>query len=68
LGRTALVSFLLYLIFFLFFFLLLHHCEVAHTNNYLICTNSSFICNRLYISCLVEISKKLKLFLPFSIN
>jgi hypothetical protein len=57
LGRTSLVSFLLYLIFFLFFFFLLHHCEVAHTNNYLIFTNSFSICNRLYISCLVEISK-----------
>jgi hypothetical protein len=62
LGRTGLVSFLLYLIFFLFLFFLLHHCEVAHTNNYLIYTNSFSICNRLYISCLVEISKNLKLF------
>jgi hypothetical protein len=62
LGRTGLVSFLLYLILFLLFFFLLHHCEVAHTNNYLIYTNSFSICNRLYISCLVEISKNLKLF------
>jgi hypothetical protein len=65
LGRTGLVSFLLYLIFFLFFSFLLHHCEVAHTNNYLVYTNSFSICNRLYISCLVEISKNLKLFYHF---
>jgi hypothetical protein len=50
-ALTGFVSFMLYLAFFFFFFRFMHHCEVAHTNNNLICTIIFFKYNILHISC-----------------
>jgi hypothetical protein len=36
-ADTGFVSFPLYLTFFFFFFRFMHHCEVSHTNNNIIC-------------------------------
>ena len=51
--------------FLLFFFILLHHCKVTYKNNYFICINTFFICNRLHIRYLVEVTKNFELIYYF---
>jgi hypothetical protein len=54
-ADTGFVSFLLYLAFFFFFFRFMHHCEVSHINNNLICIIIFFKYNILHISYYYEV-------------